>query len=92
MSSSKDRLWTEEEKNAQIRKEARATMLLFVICAAWHILFAYGLSWTGIRVAGLPLWWILSVPGVFVVAVIGVVYLLTKVFVNFDLGEEESHE
>ena len=36
----------------------------------------------------LPLWWILSTPGVFVIAVVGVVILLKKVFVNFDLDEE----
>lgn len=92
MASSEERTWTEEEKNLQVRKEAKATLILFVICAVWHIVFAYGLSWTGIRVMGLPLWWLLAVPGVFVVAVIGVVYLLKNVFVNFDLGKEENHE
>ena len=44
---------------------------------------------------GLPLWWILSTPGVFVIAVVGVVILLKKVFVNFSLedeGEETAEE
>jgi hypothetical protein len=39
-------------------------------------------------VCGLPLWWVLSTPGVFVIAVIGVVILLKKVFVNFSLDDE----
>ena len=39
---------------------------------------------------GLPLWWILSTPGVFVVAVIGVIYLLKKVFVNFSLDDDDD--
>ena len=81
---------TREEKDIQIRKEARATVVLFVICFVWHVGFGYLLSGSGISVAGLPLWWILSTPGVFVVAVVGVVYLLRKVFVNFSLDDEEE--
>ena len=81
---------TREEKDIQIRKEARATVVLFVICFVWHVGFGYLLSGSGITVAGLPLWWILSTPGVFVVAVVGVVYLLKKVFENFSLDDEEE--
>ena len=85
---------TREEKNAQIRKEARATAILFCICFLWHVGCAYLLSGTGATVCGLPLWWILSTPGVFVIAVVGVVILLKKVFVNFSLDDEyeESKE
>ena len=78
---------TREEKDRQIRREARATFILFAICFVWHVGWAFVLSGTGIRVAGLPLWWLLSTPGVFVVAVIGVVYLLKKVFVDMDFEE-----
>lgn len=81
---------TREEKDRQVRKEARATLLLFFICFVWNVGFAYGLSGTGIRCMGLPLWWLVSTPGMFVVAVVGVVYLLKKVFVNFDLNDEEE--
>jgi uncharacterized membrane protein YhdT len=84
------KLMTREEKDIQIRKEARATVVLFVICFVWHVGFGYLLSGSGITVAGLPLWWILSTPGVFVVAVVGVIYLLRKVFVNFSLEDEEE--
>ena len=84
---------TEAQKSEQIRKEARATLILFAICVIWHVGFGYGLTGSGLELFGLPLWWLLSTPGVFVVAVIGVIYLLKKVFVNFDLGEEEAdHE
>ena len=85
---------TREEKNAQIRREARATAILFCICFLWHVGCAYLLSGTGVTVGGLPLWWLLSTPGVFVIAVIGVVILLKKVFVNFSLDDEyeESKE
>ena len=81
---------TPEERNRQIRKEALATFLLFLICLAWNVGFAYGLSGCPITVFHLPLWWVLSTPGVFVVAVAGVVFLLKKVFVNFEFEEEEE--
>ena len=79
-----------EQKDKQIRREARATLLLFAFCFIWNVGFAYGLSGNGIRLFGLPLWWLVSTPGMFVVAVIGVCYLVKKVFVNFDLDEEEE--
>ncbi len=81
---------TPEQKEKQIRKEARATLLLFLICFLWNVGFAYGLSGTGARLFGLPLWWLVSTPGMFVIAVIGVVFLLKKVFVNFDLEDNEE--
>ena len=81
---------TPEQKEKQIRKEARATLLLFLICFLWNVCFAYGLSGTGARLFGLPIWWLVSTPGMFVIAVIGVVFLLKKVFVNFDLEDTEE--
>ena len=79
-----------EQKEKQIRKEAKATILLFLICFIWNVGFAYGLSGTGARLFGLPVWWLVSTPGMFVIAVIGVVFLLKKVFVNFDLEDTEE--
>ena len=79
-----------EQKDRQIRREARATLILFALCFVWNVGFAYGLSGSGIRLLGLPLWWIVSTPGMFVLAVIGVFILINKVFVNFDLDEEQE--
>jgi uncharacterized membrane protein YhdT len=76
-----------EQKEKQIRKEARATLILFLICFVWNVGFAYGLSGTGARLFGLPVWWLISTPGMFLIAVAGVVFLLKKVFVNFDLED-----
>ena len=81
---------TREEKERQIRKEAHATSVLFLICFLWHAGSGYLLSGSGIKVFGLPLWWVLSTPGVFVIAVIGVVILLKKVFVNFSLEDDDE--
>ncbi len=88
---------TKDQKNKQIRKEAKATLILFFICMIWHIGFGWGLSGTtDITIAKLPLWWWLSTPGLFVVALVGVVILLKFVFKDFSLddaenGEEASH-
>ncbi len=83
-------LMTREQKEKQIRREAKATLILFLICFVWNVGFAYGLSGTGARLFGLPVWWLISTPGMFIVAVIGVVFLLKKVFVNFDLEDNEE--
>ena len=80
---------TKEEKNKQIKKEAFATVILFIICFIWHVGFGYGLSGVPIYIFNLPLWWIISTPGVFVVGVVGVIILLKKVFVN---SEEDSND
>ena len=83
-------LMTREQKEKQIRREAKATLILFAICFVWNVGFAYGLSGTGARLFGLPVWWLISTPGMFIVAVVGVVILLKKVFVNFDLEDDEE--
>ena len=74
---------SKSEKEKQIRREAKATIILFLICFVWNV----GCS---VRVLGLPLWWVLSTPGVFVIAVVGVIFLVRKVFVDFDLDEESE--
>lgn len=79
-----------EEKETQIRKEARATLILFAICFVWNVGFAYGLSGSGLRLFGLPLWWLISTPGMFLIAIIGVVVLVKKVFKDFSLDDSEG--
>ena len=83
---------TREEKNRQIQKEALATIALFLLCFLWHVGFGYGLSGLDITVCGLPLWWVVSTPGLLVVAVVGVLFLTKKVFVNFSLEDEEEEQ
>lgn len=83
---------TRDEKNRQIRKEALATIGLFLLCFLWHVGFGYGLAHVDITIWGLPLWWIVSTPGLLVVSVVGVIFLIKKVFVNFDLEDEEEFD
>lgn len=83
---------TEEEKHQQIVKEMKATLILFVIVAVWHVGTAFALNGIDFLVFGMPLWFFVSTIGAFVISVAGVIVLLKKVFVNFDLGEEISEE
>lgn len=79
---------TEQEKHQQILKEVKATLILFAIVAIWHIGFGFGLNGIDIVVLGMPLWFFVSTIGAFFIAVVGVMFLLKFVFVEFDLGTE----
>ena len=79
---------TNEEKHMQILKEVKATFALIAIVAAWHIGFAFLLEDIDMLVLGMPLWFLVSTIGAFVISVAGVAVLLWKVFKDFDLGEE----
>ena len=81
---------TDEQKHQQIMKEMKATLILFAIVAVWHVGTAFALNGIDFLIFGMPLWFFVSTIGAFVIAVIGVIILLKKVFVNFDLGEEVS--
>ena len=81
---------TNEEKHKQILKEIKATLILIVIVAAWHIGFAFLLEDIDILICGMPLWFFVSTIGAFVISVLGVVFLLKKVFKNFDFEEESA--
>lgn len=83
---------TDEEKHKQMLKEIKATFILIAIVAAWHIGFAFALDGIDVLVCGMPLWFFVSTIGAFVVSVIGVIFLLKFVFVNFDLGDEVVEE
>lgn len=79
---------TNEQKHKQILKEVKATFILIAIVAVWHIGFAFLLEDIDMLVCGMPLWFFVSTIGAFVISVLGVVFLLAKIFKDFDLGEE----
>ena len=83
---------TEEQKHQQIVKEMKATLILFIIVAVWHVGTAFALNGIDFLIFGMPLWFFVSTIGAFAISVIGVAVLLKVVFVNFDLGEEISEE
>lgn len=79
---------TNEQKHKQILKEVKATFILIAIVAAWHIGFGFLLEDIDMLVLGMPLWFFVSTIGAFVISVVGVVFLLVKIFKDFDLGGE----
>ena len=79
-----------QEKHLQILKEVKATLILFLIVAVWHVGFGFGLNGIDVMILGMPLWFFVSTIGAFLIAVVGVAILLKFVFVNFDLGEEAT--
>lgn len=83
---------TEQEKHQQILREMKATLILFAIVAVWHMGTAFALNGIDFLIFGMPLWFFVSTIGAFVISVAGVIILLKKVFVNFDLGEEISED
>ncbi len=83
---------TEEQKHQQIVREMKATLILFLIVAVWHVGTAFALNGIDFLIIGMPLWFFVSTIGAFVISVTGVIILLKKVFVNFDLGEEIPEE
>ncbi len=82
----------DSEIHEQLMKEIKATFILIAIVAGWHVGTAFLLDGIDILVLGMPLWFFVSTIGAFVISVLGVVVLLKKVFVNFDLGEETEGE
>ena len=83
---------SDQEKHRQIMREIKATLILFLIVAVWHVGFGFGLNGIDIMVLGMPLWFFVSTIGAFVIAVVGVALLLKFVFKDFDLGDEATEE
>lgn len=82
----------DNEIHEQLMKEIKATFILIAIVAVWHVGFAFLLDGIDVMILGMPLWFFVSTIGAFVISVVGVVFLLKKVFVNFELGEEIQEE
>ena len=83
---------SDQEKHLQILKEVKATLILFLVVAVWHIGFGFGLNGIDVMVLGMPLWFFVSTIGAFVISVVGVIVLLKFVFVNFELGDELTED
>ena len=73
---------TKEEKHKQCLKEIKATMLLT----------AFLLNSKGGTLFHMPLWFVVSVFGTIILAIIGVFWLLKFVFVDFSYDEEECED
>ena len=80
----------DKEKHAQILKEMKATLILFLIVAVWHCATGFLLNGMDLFILGLPAWFFVSTIGAFVISVVGVLWLLKNVFVDFEFDDEEE--
>ena len=77
-----------EQLDVQIKKEIKYTCLLTAVCAAWHIITGFALNGNGAQIWHMPQWFVVSVFGQGVIAIIGIVLLTKKVFIDFDYDDE----
>lgn len=83
---------SKEEKHLQCLREIKATIIVVLICCAWHISTAFILNGKGLYFLGMPAWFSVSVFGTIVLALAGVIFLLKKVFIDFEYEDEEEEE
>ncbi len=76
----------------QIKKEARATLLVLgLVIVVWCVL-GFGISKLEIRIFHTPLWAITGCLGTWGFSVAAVWWLIRRVFKDFDLTEEEEEK
>ncbi len=91
MDEEKKEKLTYKEKFVQMNKEAKATWILAAIVIAFWWIGGFGLYYiagTDLRIAHMPAWVIVSCFGAWIISIIGVVFLVKRVFKDFDLGED----
>ncbi len=83
---------SKEEEHKQCLKEIKATILVVLICFVWHVSTAFLLNSTGWKILHMPAWFVVSVFGTMLIAIVGVFVLLKFVFIDFSYDEECEHE
>lgn len=83
---------SKEEKHQQCMREIKGTIVVVLICCLWHIITAFALNGTGWYFLGMPAWFSVSVFGTIILAIAGVLFLLKKVFIDFEYDDAETGE
>ena len=78
------------EKLAQTNREAKATMAALAAIVAVWLVGGFGLAGLDVQVLGTPLWIIGGCVGTWIAAIIAAVVLVTRVFADFSLDDEEG--
>ena len=81
---------TYKEKLDQATKEAKATVVALIAVVAVWILLGFGLAGTDIVLFHTPIWVIGGTVGTWLFTIAVCVFLAKKVFMDFDLGDEEA--
>ena len=83
-------MFTYKQKHEQANREAIATVVALVITIAVWIACGFGLAGLDITLFHTPLWIIGGTIGTWICSIVVVVVLAKKVFVGFDLDDENS--
>lgn len=78
------------EKHAQCVKEIKATLIAVGICCFYHIGTAFFLNGKGFYFLGMPAWFSVSVFGTIILSITSVIFLVKKVFKDFEYDEEQG--
>ena len=79
-----------KEKLQQASKEAKATVIALIAVVVVWILLGFGLAGSNITLFHTPLWVIGGTIGTWIFTIIVCVFLAKKVFMDFDLDEEDN--
>ena len=79
---------TREEMHKQCVREIRGTLVVAILTCVWECVWAFALNGNGKMFLGMPAWLSVSVFGSIVVCLLGVWYLMKKVFIDFEYEEE----
>ena len=78
------------EKFIQMNKEAKATWAVAVILFAFCWIVGFGASHIDFTLFHMPGWFVLNCIGVWILSIVMVTVLTTKVFKNFSLEDEDD--
>lgn len=81
-----------KEKLDQATKEAKATVVALVAVVAVWVLLGFGLTGSDITLFHTPIWVIGGTVGTWLFTVAVCVFLVKKVFMDFDLDDEEAED
>ena len=81
-----------KKKHALMRREARATLVAaFVVMIFWWAA-GFGLQHAAFTIFHLPAWFVVACFGSWLLAVLLVIFLITRVFTNFSLEDEAARD
>ncbi len=88
---------TTAEKNRQIRREVKASILLYCAFFLWWYCTGYGIAEMGTPetytyICGLPLWFFLSSVAGYVLFCFASIFVVKKFFCDFSLQDKENEE
>ena len=81
---------TYKEKLNQATREAKATVVALVAVVVVWILLGFGLAGSDITLFHTPIWVLGGTVGTWIFTIAVCVFLAKKVFMDFDLGDEEA--